>query len=166
MFICTLSSPQIERIPFNPNEICITTGLSVNGRLFIVLREHLDSLVSWKVETSRKVLNYIKQTFELIFASSHNLIKYKSARHLAENISHTCLWLSHPLPLEESLENYPRPLSRFSGLNFPDFLLRPPFLNKKVRRVVLWHSWRLWVPKNWRISFRSMTTNFLTPSML
>ncbi|XP_073237204.1 rap guanine nucleotide exchange factor 4-like [Porites lutea] len=33
-----------ERIPLKPNEICVTTGLSVNGRLFIAPREHLDSL--------------------------------------------------------------------------------------------------------------------------
>ncbi|RMX42304.1 hypothetical protein pdam_00009874, partial [Pocillopora damicornis] len=33
-----------ERVPFKPNEICVTTGLSVNGRLFIAPREHLDSL--------------------------------------------------------------------------------------------------------------------------
>jgi len=33
-----------ERIPFKANEICVTTGLSVNGRLFIAPREHLDSL--------------------------------------------------------------------------------------------------------------------------
>lgn len=36
----------LERIPLKPNEICVTTGLSVNGRLFIAPREHLDSLVS------------------------------------------------------------------------------------------------------------------------
>ncbi|XP_068744447.1 rap guanine nucleotide exchange factor 4-like isoform X2 [Montipora capricornis] len=41
--LCEVTSSG-ERIPFNPNEICVTTGLSVNGRLFIVLREHLDSL--------------------------------------------------------------------------------------------------------------------------
>lgn len=38
-----------ERVPFKPHEICVTTGLSVNGRLCIAPREHLDSLVraSW-----------------------------------------------------------------------------------------------------------------------
>ncbi|KAJ7389806.1 Rap guanine nucleotide exchange factor 4 [Desmophyllum pertusum] len=33
-----------KRVPFKPHKTCVTTGLSVNGRLFIAPREHLDSL--------------------------------------------------------------------------------------------------------------------------
>lgn len=34
-----------ERIPFKGKEMAVTSGLSVNGRLFIAPREHIDSLV-------------------------------------------------------------------------------------------------------------------------
>ena len=35
-----------ERIVLKEADLCITTGLSVNGRLFATPREHLDALVS------------------------------------------------------------------------------------------------------------------------
>ena len=44
-----------ERVPFMPHEICVTTGLSVNGRLCIAPREHLDSLVSQAIVGQTKI---------------------------------------------------------------------------------------------------------------
>ncbi|KAK2564970.1 Rap guanine nucleotide exchange factor 4 [Acropora cervicornis] len=41
--LCEVTSTG-ERIPFKEDEICVTTGLSVNGKLFIAPSEHLDSL--------------------------------------------------------------------------------------------------------------------------
>ena len=35
-----------ERVTFNETDLCITTGMSINGRLFITPQEHLDALVT------------------------------------------------------------------------------------------------------------------------
>ena len=35
-----------EKIVFKENDLCVTSGLSINGRLFVTPREQLDALVS------------------------------------------------------------------------------------------------------------------------
>ena len=65
--------PSLERIPFKPNEICVATGLSVNGRLFIAPREHLDSLVR------TKALNYIGKL--LHNSKNFTLLMYRCVTH-------------------------------------------------------------------------------------
>lgn len=41
----------VERLIFKDNDLCVTTGLSINGQLFVTPKEHLDALVSIKFTT-------------------------------------------------------------------------------------------------------------------
>ncbi|XP_013390231.1 rap guanine nucleotide exchange factor 4 isoform X1 [Lingula anatina] len=43
LLLCEVKSNG-ERVIFSEDDLCVTTGLSVNGRLFIVPKEHLDAL--------------------------------------------------------------------------------------------------------------------------
>ena len=43
-----------ERIAFKENDLCVTSGLSINGRLFITPREHLDALVCFLSNLSQQ----------------------------------------------------------------------------------------------------------------
>lgn len=43
LVLCEVKSTG-ERIAFKENDLCVTSGLSINGRLFITPREHLDAL--------------------------------------------------------------------------------------------------------------------------
>jgi len=43
IYVCVLIS---ERLIFKETDLCVTTGLSINGRLFVTPKEHLDALVT------------------------------------------------------------------------------------------------------------------------
>ena len=49
----------VERVIFKEDDSCITPKLSVNGRLFIAPREHLDALVSLRCSSSSAYWNAI-----------------------------------------------------------------------------------------------------------
>jgi len=41
-----------ERVVFNDTDLSITSGMSINGRLFVLPRDHLDALVVPKLLTT------------------------------------------------------------------------------------------------------------------
>lgn len=47
-----------ERVILKEDDLCITSGMSINGRLFLSPREHLDALVS-VAEHAEKLLNFV-----------------------------------------------------------------------------------------------------------
>ncbi|KAF5272240.1 hypothetical protein FQA39_LY01322 [Lamprigera yunnana] len=65
-----------ERVTFKDNDISIPTALSLNGRIFVSPKDHLDALVSFYSFDIKKYLkNCMTAIFRRVYRSKRNLLK-------------------------------------------------------------------------------------------
>ncbi|KAL9966161.1 hypothetical protein ACROYT_G024197 [Oculina patagonica] len=108
-----------ERVPFKPHEICVTTGLSVNGRLFIAPREHLDSLTPTPDQEGPT-------------SSNLTFLESASSKELAYYISQYDYELFNAVNIHEFIFNI------FGKENFNQITANLDLLLKRFNEVQLW----------------------------